>query len=148
MQLCFPQGEEQSRNFHATWLVGCEILTYCKIATSSTVSRFSHIAKKNSNTYSSTVICKNLVSAKVNKIELDIRLEGSDYAASNGAIRISVPCFKTDIQQQKPSISGKYQAEVRPSLMHKFLLIMGLFEVLIANMIFICGANNIKINIT
>ena len=28
------------------------------------------------------------------------------------------------------------------------LLIMGLFEVLIANMMVICGANNIKINIT
>ena len=44
--------------------------------------------------------------------------------------------------------AGKYQAEVR-HLSHAYvLLIMGLFEVLIANMIFICGANNIKINIT
>ena len=39
--------------------------------------------------FCSTVICKNLVSVKVNKIELDIGLEASDYAASNGAIRIS-----------------------------------------------------------
>ena len=43
------------------------------------------------------MICKNLVSAEVNKIELDIGLEGFDYAASNGAIRISVPYFKTEI---------------------------------------------------
>ena len=43
------------------------------------------------------MICKNLVSAKVNKIELDSGLEGSDYAASIGAIRISVPCFNTEI---------------------------------------------------
>ena len=50
---------------------------------------------------SSTVICKNLVSAKVNKIELDIGLEGSDYAASIGAIRISVPFFKTEIFNSK-----------------------------------------------
>ena len=56
----------------------------------------------------STVICKNLVSAKVNKIELDIGREGSDYAASIGAIRISVPCFKTEMfQQQKLSISTR-----------------------------------------
>ena len=48
-----------------------------------------------------TVICKNLVSAKVNKIELDIGLEGSDYATSNGAIRISVPRFKTEIFNSK-----------------------------------------------
>ena len=49
----------------------------------------------------STVICKNLVSGKVNKIELDIGLEGSDYAASIGANRISVPCFKTEIFNSK-----------------------------------------------
>ena len=48
-----------------------------------------------------TVICKNLVSAKVNKIELDIRLEGFDCAASIGAIRISVTCFKTEIFNSK-----------------------------------------------
>ena len=51
-----------------------------------------------------TVICKNLVSAKVNKIELDIGLEGSDYAAISfgfGAMRISVPCFKTEIFNSK-----------------------------------------------
>ena len=43
---------------------------------------------------------------------------------------------------------GKYQAEVR-HLSHAYiLLIMGLYEVLIANMMIICGANNIKINIT
>ena len=47
------------------------------------------------------MICKNLISAKVNKIELDIGLEGSDYAASIGAIRISVPCFKTEIFNSK-----------------------------------------------
>ena len=34
------------------------------------------------------------------------------------------------------------------SLMHNFFLKVGLFEVLIANMLFICDANNIKINIT
>ena len=50
---------------------------------------------------SSTVICKNLVSVKVNKIELDSGLEGSDYAASIGAIRISVPCFKPEIFNSK-----------------------------------------------
>ena len=45
-------------------------------------------------------------------------------------------------------IFGKYQAEVR-HLSHAYiLLLMGLFEVLIANMMLICGANNIKINIT
>ena len=49
----------------------------------------------------STVICKNLVSAKVNKIELDSGLEGSDYAASIGAIIISVPCFKAEIFNSK-----------------------------------------------
>ena len=49
----------------------------------------------------STVICKNLVSAKVNKIELDSGLEGSDYAASIVAIRISVPCFNTEIFNSK-----------------------------------------------
>ena len=47
------------------------------------------------------MICRNLVSAIVNKIELDIGLEGSDYAASHGAIRISVPCFKTAIFNSK-----------------------------------------------
>ena len=49
----------------------------------------------------STVICKNLVSAKINKIELDIGLERSNNAASIGAIRISVPCFKTEIFNRK-----------------------------------------------
>ena len=54
------------------------------------------------------MICKNLVSVKVNKIELDIGLEGSDYAASIGAIRISVPCFKIEIfNSKKPSISTR-----------------------------------------
>ena len=44
-------------------------------------------------------------------------------------------------------ISGKYQSEVR-HLSHAYIsLIMGLFEVLIANMMLICGTNNIKINI-
>ena len=43
---------------------------------------------------------------------------------------------------------GKYQAEVRHPSHAYILLIMGLFEVLIANMMLICGANNIKINIT
>ena len=47
------------------------------------------------------MICKNLVSAKVNKIELDIGLEGSDCAASIGAIKISVPCFKAEIFNSK-----------------------------------------------
>ena len=42
---------------------------------------------------------------------------------------------------------GKYQAEVCHLSHAKFLLIMGLFEVLIANMMLICGAKNIKINI-
>ena len=56
----------------------------------------------------STVICKNLVSAKVNKIELDIGLECSDYAASIGAIIISVPSFKTEIfNSKKPNISTR-----------------------------------------
>ena len=55
--------------------------------------------------YNSTVICKNLISAKVNKIELDIGLEGSEYAASNDAVRIFVPCFKTEIFNSKTSIS-------------------------------------------
>ena len=50
---------------------------------------------------SSTVIWKNLVSAKANKIELDIGLEGSNYATSIGAIRIFVPCFKTEIFNSK-----------------------------------------------
>ena len=60
----------------------------------------------------STVICKNLVSAKVNKIELDSGLEGSDYAASIGAIRISVPCFKTEIFNSKNLASlGPCQAQ-------------------------------------
>ena len=49
----------------------------------------------------STVICKNLVNAKVNKIELEIRLEGSDCAASIGAMRISVISFKTEIINSK-----------------------------------------------
>ena len=47
------------------------------------------------------MIFKNVVSAKVNKIELDIKLEGSNYATSIGAIRISIPCFKTEIFNSK-----------------------------------------------
>ena len=44
--------------------------------------------------------------------------------------------------------NGKYQAEIR-HLSHAYiLLIMRLFDVLIAHMMFICDANNIKINIT
>ena len=49
----------------------------------------------------STVICKILVSTKVNKIELDIGLDGSNYSTLIGAIRISVPCFKTEIFNSK-----------------------------------------------
>ena len=52
-----------------------------------------------------TVISKSLVSAKVNKIELDSGLEGSDYAASIDAIRISVPCFNTEIFNNKNQAS-------------------------------------------
>ena len=43
---------------------------------------------------------QNLESAKVNKIELDIRLEGFDCAASIG-VRISVTYFKTEIFNSK-----------------------------------------------
>ena len=58
----------------------------------------------------------------------------------------------TQIQMGPPcsvwSSIGKYQAEVHHLSHAQILLIMGLFEVLIVNMMFICGANNIKINIT
>ena len=43
---------------------------------------------------------------------------------------------------------GKYQAEVRHLAQASIALIMGLFEVPITVMMLICGANNIKINIT
>ena len=51
-------------------------------------------------------------------------------------------CLSSDLKG-----CGKYQAEVRHLSHASILLIMGLFEVLIANMMLICGANNIKINI-
>ena len=37
---------------------------------------------------------------------------------------------------------GKYQAQVRHLFQAYILLIMGLFEVLLTNMMLICGANN------
>ena len=55
--------------------------------------------------------------------------------------------IRTDIAVLS-SLFGKYQAEVCHLSRAYILLIMGLFEVLIVNMMFICGANNIKINIT
>ena len=54
----------------------------------------------------------------------------------------------TWLSELKPNAKGKYQAEVS-HLSHAYiLLILGLFEMLIANMMLICGANNIKIHIT
>ena len=53
------------------------------------INKWHWLVHNNPPLRNSTVICKNLVSAKVNKIELDSGLDGSDCAASNGAIRIS-----------------------------------------------------------
>ena len=60
---------------------------------------------------------------------------------------IQIPNLLPTTYSLPPKTYGKYQAEVRHLCHAKKLLIMGLFDVLIANMMFISGATNIEINI-
>ena len=69
--------------------------------------------------------------------------QSNDYEGATIAEPLLSPCITL-----WGACFGIDQAEVRHLSHALILLIMGLFEVLIANMMLICGAKNIKINIT